>query len=252
LPRHSEAQGVTSSATPSPGYQQLHIDDCSRRIHPWKRRKASIFTTQCNSPEALYDGTSHVPLGRNHRSHLKSRLTHTAPHLFVQQQLHDVVANAASCFQHPLPGINIDTNMSPFRAVSLVLIPVIAILIGLFSSYPSLCPSLCAQTCHSNTRKFHSGYFEYECAGKPHHSSWTSWWHPHRSEGTSAEHKQGAGSITGDWNILYHLGGNGPWVEKIIDIVGGGIAVPKGCQVEQVHMVGHARGNAPEQDALLM
>ena len=50
-------------------------------------------------------------------------------------------------------------------------------------------------------------------------------------------HGQGAGAVTNDWNILYHLGGNGPWVEKVIDVVEGGIAVPKGCEVEQVHMV---------------
>lgn len=47
----------------------------------------------------------------------------------------------------------------------------------------------------------------------------------------------GAGAITKGWNILYHLGGNGPWVEKVIDVVDGGIAVPTGCEVEQVHMV---------------
>ncbi|KAF2036313.1 phosphoglycerate mutase-like protein [Setomelanomma holmii] len=72
---------------------------------------------------------------------------------------------------------------------------------------------------------------------KPHHSSWTSWWHPQGSQGTAAEHKQGAGAITSNWNILYHLGGNGPWVEKVIDVVDGGIAVPEGCHVEQVHMM---------------
>lgn len=43
--------------------------------------------------------------------------------------------------------------------------------------------------------------------------------------------------MTDDWNILYHLGGNGPWVEKVIDVVEGGISEPGGCRVEQVHMV---------------
>jgi acid phosphatase len=132
--------------------------------------------------------------------------------------------------------------MASLRAVSFVLVPVIAILVAFYSSYPSLCPSLCSRTCLSDTGGLHSGYFGYECAGKPHHSSWSSWWHPQRSEGTPAEHKKGAGAITSNWNILYHLGGNGPWVEKVIDIVDGGIAVPEGCQVEQVHMVGHAHG----------
>ena len=121
--------------------------------------------------------------------------------------------------------------------VSLVILPIIAILSASYLNYPSLFSALCPQTCPSDAGDTHSGYFTYECAGKPHHSSWTSWWHPQRSDGTLAEHKQGAGAITNDWNILYHLGGNGPWVEKVIDVVDGGIAVPEGCEVEQVHMV---------------
>lgn len=138
----------------------------------------------------------------------------------------------------------------PSSWVAFVLIPVLA-----YFSYTSLCPSLCSQICAFDTRSLHSGYFEYECAGaasKPHHASWSSWWHPYRSDGTPAEHKKGAGSITSDWNILYHLGGNGPWVEKVIDIVDGGVAVPDGCEVEQVHMVGHAHGMLKDQDVSLM
>lgn len=121
--------------------------------------------------------------------------------------------------------------------VSSIGIASIAILGGVYLQYPSLYSSVCPQTCSSDANTQHSGYFTYECAGKPHHSSWSSWWHPQRSDGTSSEHKQGAGAVTNDWNILYHLGGNGPWVEKVIDVVDGGIAVPDGCRVEQVHMV---------------
>ncbi|CAO2650994.1 Nn.00g092910.m01.CDS01 [Neocucurbitaria sp. VM-36] len=111
-----------------------------------------------------------------------------------------------------------------------------AILYTLFRESPTLCTSLCTPRCPASVENVHSGYFGYECAGKPHHSSWSSWWHPERSDGIRAEHKMGAGAITKDWNILYHLGGNGPWVEKVLDIVPGGIAVPSGCEVEQVHM----------------
>lgn len=100
---------------------------------------------------------------------------------------------------------------------------------------------------------YHSGYFEYECAGKPHQSSWQSWFHPQRlfhsssSLGTSTtgvKQGQGGGAVTKDWNILYHLGGNGPWVEKVEGVVEGGIAVPKGCDVEMVHMVRCSRRGA--------
>lgn len=40
-----------------------------------------------------------------------------------------------------------------------------------------------------------------------------------------------------EWNLLYHLGGNGPWVEKVDGVVEGGIQVPAGCKVDMVHMV---------------
>lgn len=40
-----------------------------------------------------------------------------------------------------------------------------------------------------------------------------------------------------EWNILYHLGGNGPWVEKVDGVATGGIEVPEGCSVDMVHMV---------------
>ena len=41
------------------------------------------------------------------------------------------------------------------------------------------------------------------------------------------------------WNVLYHLGGNGPWIEKVDGVAKGGIAVPEGCQIDMVHMVYH-------------
>jgi hypothetical protein len=183
---------------------------------------------------------------------LQSRTTHTALGLF-KRQLRNAITNAAPCLQYIITDITSDDEM-PSSWVAFVLIPVIAILTA-YLSYPSLCLSLCSQTCAPDTRTLHSGYFEYECASapsKPHHASWSSWWHPHRSDGTPAEHKKGAGSITAAWNILYHLGGNGPWVEKIIDTVDGGVAVPEGCQIEQVHMVGHTHGMLKERDVSLM
>ena len=79
-----------------------------------------------------------------------------------------------------------------------------------------------------------SGYEPFSLAafykGVPYTSSWRSWWHPERG---------GISAIERGWNLLYHLGGNGPWIEKVDGIVDGGIEVPKGCKVEQVHMVSH-------------
>lgn len=43
--------------------------------------------------------------------------------------------------------------------------------------------------------------------------------------------------VAKDWNLLYHLGGNGPWIEMEDGVVQGGIGPPNGCFVEQVHMV---------------
>jgi len=53
----------------------------------------------------------------------------------------------------------------------------------------------------------------------------------------TAQQGLGAGTLTSDWDILQHLGGNGPWIQKTSNVVPGGIAVPEGCIVEQVHMV---------------
>ncbi|KAI9879340.1 MAG: acid phosphatase pho5 [Pleopsidium flavum] len=77
----------------------------------------------------------------------------------------------------------------------------------------------------------------------PYTSSWGSWWHPQRSHG------RGSSEIGKGWNILYHLGGNGPWIEKIEGVVKGGIGVPKGCRVEQVHMMSRHAERFPTKNA---
>jgi acid phosphatase len=128
--------------------------------------------------------------------------------------------------------------MPALQAGSLMLIGVVAVLLALYWGSTSQCP---ATPLHYDSQ-LPTGYLSYECAAKPHHSSWQSWWHPERSDENRAARGQDAGTTDNDWNILYHLGGNGPWVEKVIDIVEGGIAVPEGCDVEQVHMVSFHAG----------
>ncbi len=44
--------------------------------------------------------------------------------------------------------------------------------------------------------------------------------------------------VESSWSILYHLGGNGPWVPNHSLAVDTNIAPPATCRVEQVHMVG--------------
>lgn len=48
----------------------------------------------------------------------------------------------------------------------------------------------------------------------------------------------GQSSTPEDWDLFQHLGGNGPWIQKTDNVVEGGIDVPEGCRVDQVHMVG--------------
>lgn len=60
----------------------------------------------------------------------------------------------------------------------------------------------------------------------PHGASWRTWFHPRRT---------GSAGRKGEWNLLYHLGGNGPWVE--LGEGQAGIEPPEGCIVDQVHMV---------------
>nr|AUC62758.1 phytase [Morchella importuna] len=52
-----------------------------------------------------------------------------------------------------------------------------------------------------------------------------------------------------EWNLLYHLGGNGPWVEKVDGVVEGGIQVPDGCEVDMVHMMSRHGERFPTQKA---
>lgn len=73
----------------------------------------------------------------------------------------------------------------------------------------------------------------------PHTASWNTWFHPQRAAvprpDPPRERRKG-------WNILYHLGGYGPWIEKVdgtASTIGQGDAVapPVGCVVDQIHVV---------------
>jgi len=50
--------------------------------------------------------------------------------------------------------------------------------------------------------------------------------------------QQATDKPSNQWNILYHLGGNGPWIPKIDGVVDGGITTPNGCRIDMIHMVG--------------
>jgi hypothetical protein len=40
-----------------------------------------------------------------------------------------------------------------------------------------------------------------------------------------------------EWNLFYHLGGNGPWIRKTDGLYYYDAPLPKKCSVDQVHMV---------------
>jgi acid phosphatase len=71
----------------------------------------------------------------------------------------------------------------------------------------------------------------------PFTAGWSSWFHPQSWIPDSKGAGLGSETISKEWNILYHLGGNGPWIQKVDGIVEGGIGPPEGCIVEQVHMM---------------
>jgi hypothetical protein len=58
----------------------------------------------------------------------------------------------------------------------------------------------------------------------------SNWTHPHVLVTNT--------TTNDDWNILYHLGGNGPWIPKVDGPFGDDLSIPEGCRIEQVHMVG--------------
>lgn len=67
----------------------------------------------------------------------------------------------------------------------------------------------------------------------PHAASWRSWSHP-----SQVQLDPSPGPLKKDWNILYHLGGNGPWVEMLEERGKTPDLTPlPGCSIDQVHMV---------------
>jgi len=60
---------------------------------------------------------------------------------------------------------------------------------------------------------------------------------------THCSSSQSAGSD--DFNLFYHLGGNGPWIQKRDGINYVDAVLPKTCAVDQVHMVGFAARQSP-------
>lgn len=161
------------------------------------------------------------------------------PHLPVQStaptQLHSF-----QCFPAKHQKLCIELlNMSAVKLLLKLLIPLSAIFLALVyykRGFACSCPIV---------ESFTPPCKDYELASPayPRVTSWKTWFHPSQSwEASNTEPPKK------DWNLLRHLGGNGPWVEH----VGGNkgpllgesnqsdtlsLAPPEGCLIDQVHMV---------------
>lgn len=78
-------------------------------------------------------------------------------------------------------------------------------------------------------------------------AGWSSWFGPGSWKDSSAARK--GGKVDKNWNILYHLGGTGPWVQKVDGIFTNDIGPPAGCKVEQVHMLSRHGERYPTKNA---
>jgi hypothetical protein len=68
-------------------------------------------------------------------------------------------------------------------------------------------------------------------------ADWTSLWSSAHPLVQGDDHVN-ATNVTSDWNLLYHLGGNSPWIAKVSGVVDEtSIDPPAGCRIDQVHMV---------------
>jgi hypothetical protein len=67
-------------------------------------------------------------------------------------------------------------------------------------------------------------------------ATWKQWFYPGSWNEGRLDAQRG-GKVGPDWNIYYHLGGNGPWIPKVDGVLSNDTAPPQGCVVQQVHMV---------------
>jgi len=77
--------------------------------------------------------------------------------------------------------------------------------------------------------------FDLPYGSAPFAASWTTWFSPQLWKDGKIASK--GGKVDKNWNILYHLGGTGPWVQKIDGVVTNNVGPPPQCKVEQVHML---------------
>lgn len=71
-----------------------------------------------------------------------------------------------------------------------------------------------------------------EQSESPYSGRWKTWFSLSQSKVPGSKPSPGKG-----WNVIYHLGGNGPWIENSGEGTDPNLAPPEGCLVDQVHLV---------------
>lgn len=66
----------------------------------------------------------------------------------------------------------------------------------------------------------------------PYFGRWKTWFSLSQSIVTDSKQSLGKG-----WNVIHHLGGNGPWIENTGEGAASNLNPPEGCSVDQVHLV---------------
>ncbi|THC90417.1 hypothetical protein EYZ11_010116 [Aspergillus tanneri] len=121
-------------------------------------------------------------------------------------------------------------------------------------SFTWLCIALLAAivgTLHQKQGLLTAGCFISTCNGgnarsSPYYPSWNTWFHAFQS----IPDVKRTIPLDDDWDLLYHLGGNGPWIEKRDgETAAQGIGPPEGCSIGQVHMMSRHGERYPTKSA---
>ncbi|KAL2820058.1 histidine phosphatase superfamily [Aspergillus granulosus] len=127
--------------------------------------------------------------------------------------------------------------MQGFFSSWILRISFLAAIAGIFSFYHDDALLL---ICERFTARCNTGHYP---GTSPQYPSWNSWFNPF------PDLREKSSPLKSDgWNLHYHLGGYGPWVEKLDGPVQG-IEVPPGCLVDQAHMMARHGERYPTRNA---
>ncbi|KAL4917720.1 histidine phosphatase superfamily [Aspergillus aurantiobrunneus] len=89
-----------------------------------------------------------------------------------------------------------------------------------------------------------TAHHRHNTGSSPYSASWNSWFDPFRE----VSYKFSPVPEGDGWNLYHHLGGYGPWIEKVDGSIQG-IRPPSGCHVDQAHMMARHGERYPTKSA---